>query len=130
MIHPADVVGPVPLILVVDDEPAVRQLIRAVLVTAGFRVLLAGCVEEAAQILRQPGDEVAAVLIADYLLGMSGLQTLARLREASPGLPCGLMSDDPSKFAGDTLILQKPFPKEDLLTTVRALLADPGGAVR
>ena len=73
--------GPLPAVLVVDDEPRILDALEAVL-AADFRVLRAGGGEAALEILRT--DEVA-VIVTDYRMpGMTGVELLRRSQEVAP----------------------------------------------
>ena len=67
-------------VLVVDDEPAIRQLLSSLLVRSGYLVETAGSAEEAAEKLAK-GDFDAA-LCDIKLPGMNGIELLRRTRQA------------------------------------------------
>jgi DNA-binding NtrC family response regulator len=71
-----------PTILVVDDEPGVREGLTLSLRPGGYRVLEAGSGEEALSLLRaEPVD----VVVSDHVMpGMTGLELLARIRDRFP----------------------------------------------
>jgi two-component system nitrogen regulation response regulator NtrX len=66
-------------ILVVDDEPGVRQALEAILADEGFRVSSAGSGEQGLEMLEQ--ERFDAVLLDVWLPGMDGLETLQAVRE-------------------------------------------------
>jgi two-component system cell cycle sensor histidine kinase/response regulator CckA len=116
-------------ILLVEDDPVVRTLIRRVLHNLGYTLLEAGDGQTA---LRLGGDFPGAIdlLLTDAVMpGMSG-QTLAeRLAPSRPGLSVLFMSgytDDVILHHGDLAMgvsfLQKPFSVTDLARKVRAVL--------
>jgi DNA-binding response OmpR family regulator len=123
-------------ILVVDDEDALRQWLRRVLESAGYRVIEApnGAVGLAAF-----RDNAVALVITDILMpAKDGIETLIELRRLSPTTPVIAMSGggrsrtlDFLKFAkklGPQRILEKPFSRELLLASVEACLAGRGPA--
>ena len=71
-----------PTILLVDDEPAVREGLRLTLRPAGYRILEAGSGEQALAVLQaEPVD----LIVSDHLMpGMTGLQLLAHVRDRFP----------------------------------------------
>jgi putative two-component system response regulator len=72
--------------LVVDDEPAVRQLIAAILTRAGHRVVVASSAQEAVQAVET--NDVAVVLTDINMPGsISGLQLIDALHARRPSLP-------------------------------------------
>lgn len=113
--------------LVVDDEPAICELIHGVLATAGFDALAVVKSSEAEQHI---GSEKFAVLLFDFRMPPPDGLALARLTRRS-GInqmtPIILMSDDQSTAAtsqgfaaGASVFLYKPIDKKRLLALVRA----------
>ena len=72
-------------VLIVDDEPSLRMLIRAVLESDGWTVHEAQSGEEALEIL--PGLTLNAALIDMRMDGMDGMTLLKELNTIMPGLP-------------------------------------------
>jgi DNA-binding response OmpR family regulator len=112
-------------ILVVDDEPQVRLLIRAVLSKRGFRIMEATDGASALSILRDLHGAIALV-ITDYSMpGFNG-DVLAQLVKAQfPIIPVLLVSADenaPGCASGDAFVA-KPFPLAKLMEAVRLLLS-------
>jgi CheY-like chemotaxis protein len=79
-------------ILVVEDEPEVRHLVRRQLETLGHRVLVAAAASEALQMIE--GSTGVDLLLTDVVLGsgMSGLDLADAARAARRGLPVVVMS--------------------------------------
>ena len=111
-------------ILIVDDEPAVRQLTAEMLEARGFQVRMAADAATALELVKrgQPPD----VVLTDLTLpGMDGAELARRLRAARPHLPVLLMSgyseeylrrEDLLDFEG--VVLQKPFRPEQLVDAI------------
>jgi len=123
-------------ILVVDDEKLVRDLLRRLLELAGHQVCEAADGEEAlVRLEAQPFD----LMILDlFMPGQDGLETLMALRRQNKHLAVIAISGGGSsqcdllrvaeKF-GAARVLSKPFGRDELLQTVRALLpASPAAA--
>ncbi|WP_415714219.1 sigma-54-dependent transcriptional regulator [Maridesulfovibrio sp.] len=72
-------------VLIVDDEPSLRMLIRAVLESDGWTVHEAQSGEQALEIL--PGLTLNAALIDMRMDGMDGMTLLKELNSIMPGLP-------------------------------------------
>ncbi len=72
-------------VLIVDDEPSLRMLIRAVLESDGWTVHEAQSGEQALEIL--PGLTLNAALIDMRMDGMDGMTLLKELNSVVPGLP-------------------------------------------
>ena len=111
-------------ILLVEDEPAVRQLFAQALVRAGYRVHEARNGQEALKIFEQHGDKVD-LLLTDMRMPFMGGGELARQLRAERGnlkLLCisGFAGGNELEFSGD--FLAKPFSREQLLAKVREIL--------
>ncbi|HKO53091.1 MAG TPA: PAS domain-containing protein [Polyangiaceae bacterium] len=111
-------------ILVVDDELAVRQVLRRMLERSGFRVI--EC-EDGAQALaaleRQPRAD--ALLIDRSMPGMSGEQVIDRLGQIGIRLPVLVLSGHSSVKLTDPnvmAVLSKPITREALIFEVRRAL--------
>ena len=118
------------LILVVDDEPAIRQVTRATLVDHGYRVLTAGDGIEARVLFTGEGDGVQLVLTDMMLPALDGAALVRALRELRPGLKVIAMSGvvnsqslAESPGLAPTAFLQKPFTAERLLQHVADALS-------
>ena len=79
-------------ILVVEDEPDVRTIVRRQLESLGHRVLVAEAATEALLLIQGPG--APDVLLTDVVLktGMNGIDLAEAARDARPGLPVIFMS--------------------------------------
>jgi CheY-like chemotaxis protein len=115
-------------VLVVDDEPVVRDSIRLVLGSEGLSV---ACVADAEAALAHPALATCRLVICDMMLpGLSGLDAVRAFRQLRPHLPVVLVtgyatasSAARSLDAGATAFLAKPFDDTELLTLVRHALA-------
>jgi two-component system response regulator MprA len=114
-------------VLVVDDEPPVRDALERALSLEGYRVDLA---EDGAQALKKVATEEPDVIVLDVLMpGVDGLETCRRLRAEGHGLPVLMLTardavsdrvDGLDAGADDYLV--KPFALEELLARLRALI--------
>jgi two-component system alkaline phosphatase synthesis response regulator PhoP len=117
-----------PTILVVDDEPAIRVLVRATLEPAGYRVVDAADGESALRAARTQRPHL--VLLDVVLPGMSGLEVCRRLRaerataDAQILLLTGLEPADRNQAAllGAYGCIEKPFSPAGLLAHVAEAL--------
>ena len=116
-------------VLVVDDEPLVRTLVRAALADAGLEVLEAGGPDEALELVgRHPGP-IDLVLTDVRMPGMRGNELVPLLSARRPGLRALYMSgyvDVP--LAQVTPLIEKPFRLAELTAAVRDVLAEPRAA--
>jgi two-component system phosphate regulon response regulator PhoB len=115
--------------LVVEDEPAIQELIAFNLSHAGHHVLRAGDVEQAVALVR---DALPDLVILDWMLpGLPGVEFARRLRSQSrtrdiPIIMLTARSEEQDKVAGletgaDDYIT-KPFSPRELLARIKAVL--------
>ena len=117
-------------ILVVEDEPALRELTRGLLEDSGYTVLEAAGVKEAIETVRRDGDTKIHLLLTDVVMpGMGGHELAEQLLRIIPGLRILYMSGYTDDVVADrgvltqgTLLIQKPFTKSALLRKVRGAL--------
>jgi two-component system KDP operon response regulator KdpE len=115
-----------PRILVVDDEPPIRKLLRMGLGTQGYQVLEAPNGKAAIALLADKPD----LIILDLgLPDIAGLELLRRLREADPAIPILVLSsrgDETGKVQALDLgaddYVTKPFGMNELLARLRAAM--------
>lgn len=119
-------------VLVVDDEPGVRNVLKLFLQRSGYSVLLAEDGDQALGLIGQPSHGIAAVLLDLTMPGRSGDEVLRDIRRISPRLPVILMSGynakaalSPEVLAELSGLLTKPFEKSDLLQILHAVLPPP-----
>ena len=116
-------------VLLVEDEPAVREMTQAALQRHGYTVLPAASGAEALQIARANQGAIDVVLTDVVMPGMSGPQLVERLREDQPRLAALFMSGYTSDAVlrhgietGEADFLQKPFSASALATKLRQVL--------
>jgi two-component system phosphate regulon response regulator OmpR len=117
---------PTPRILVVDDDPALRDLLCAYLSDTGFVVDLAGDGEE---MRRAMGQAMPDVIVLDLMLPNEDGLVLTRelrTRSAVPILMLSARGEEIDRVVGLELgaddYLAKPFSPRELLARLRALL--------
>jgi two-component system, OmpR family, response regulator MprA len=115
------------LLLVVDDEPAVRESLRRALALEGYEVTLAAEGEEA--LARLAGDDFEAVVLDVAMPRMDGVEVCRRLRAAGDRTPVLMLTardaiDDrvAGLDAGADDYLVKPFALRELIARLRALI--------
>jgi two-component system KDP operon response regulator KdpE len=116
---------PDPRILVVEDEPPIRRLLKTALMAQSWRVEEATDGPEALNFLRR--NKVDLVVLDLGLPGLDGLDVIRRLREAGNVTPIIVLSsrgDEKGKVAALDLgaddYVTKPFGVEELAARVRA----------
>jgi two-component system, OmpR family, phosphate regulon response regulator PhoB len=116
-------------ILLVEDEPAIQELIAANLARAGHHVLRAADAETAQRIVR---DALPDLILLDWMLpGMSGIDFARRLRadERTRAIPIIMLTargEEQDKVTGletgaDDYIT-KPFSPRELMARIKAVL--------
>ena len=111
------------VILVVEDEPFVRDLIRYILETAGYAVLTAADGEQALQVSRTFPTTID-LLVSDVLMPkLGGMELCEQILRERPALKVLLMSGTVVEQPREGVpFLRKPFRAEILRDHVRRLL--------
>jgi two-component system NtrC family response regulator len=83
-----------PKVLVVDDEPGLRMMAKAVLSNDGWQVTEAESGERALEVLAGLGpDDLPDVVLLDMRMpGMDGLETLGRIKQLASGVPVVMLT--------------------------------------
>jgi signal transduction histidine kinase len=118
-------------LLLVEDDAAVRRVTARLLEAAGYQVTVASDGETACA---RAADEPFDLAIVDMVMpGISGVETVERLRVARPGLPVIIASGyAPSSLALARLgrdaveLREKPYRPDELLATIDRMLARRG----
>ncbi|MGD0063428.1 MAG: PAS domain S-box protein [Streptosporangiaceae bacterium] len=119
-------------VLIVEDEPAMREVTQRILSRAGYHVLVAASGRAAIEIVENyPGD--IDVLLADVIMPhMSGKESAEQIRVLHPGIKVLFMSgytqgllDTHGVVAAGINVLQKPFTEASLLIRLGQLIAIP-----
>lgn len=118
------------IVLVVDDDAAVRAALKFVLEVEGFQVRLYDSPEA---MLEDPDLPKRACLVVDYRMPrMDGLELVARLRERQVTLPAILISarvtnqlHRQAERSGLAGVLEKPFSDAALVDSIRSALGPP-----
>jgi DNA-binding response OmpR family regulator len=115
-----------PTVLVVDDEEAIAEAVRARLHSEGFRVVVAG---DGPQAIRAARDERPDLVVLDLMLpGMDGLEVCKEIQREQwvPVLMLTARTDEADKVAGFAVgaddYLTKPFSLRELVVRVKAIL--------
>ena len=119
-------------ILVIDDEPAIRDMLQIALDAAGFNVELAEDAKQAYPIII---DTPPDLILLDWMMpGTSGIELLRRLRRDEINVPVIMLTakvEEASKISGldsgaDDYIA-KPFSPRELVSRVKAILRRTSG---
>ena len=112
------------VVLVVDDEPAIRDLCTAILERSGYSVLVAKNGRDGLNVYREKEDEVA-VVVSDLMMAAGDGAEMARdILELNPkarivlmtghGMAAGISED----LRSACILLDKPFRPDQLASTV------------
>jgi len=125
------------IVLVVEDEAAVRRVTRRLLSRLGYHVLEAGSGGEALELLRQREQHVDLLLTDVVMPGLMGTELALQARRMRSDLRVLFMSGHTESDALQqsissraAMLLRKPFSPESLAAAVRSSLdgSSPGGS--
>jgi len=115
-----------PQILIVDDEPQIRRVLRTTLISHGYTAVEARTGDEALDMLRN--EHADLVLLDVNMPGRSGLETCREIRASSdvPIIMLTVRNTESDKVqaldAGADDYVVKPFGSEELMARIRAAL--------
>lgn len=127
-----------PITLVIDDEPLMRNTIRRMLEGAGHRVVEADNGRRGLAAIEKMRFDV---VVTDIIMPeMEGVETVRAIRTLAPGLPIVAMSgggrlknDDFLRIAecfGANQTLRKPFSKDELIAALERAMETPANGPR
>ncbi|MDY0007668.1 MAG: phosphate regulon transcriptional regulator PhoB [Spongiibacteraceae bacterium] len=116
-------------ILIVEDEPAIREMVVMTLERVGYTLLQAGSAEEAERVL---ANGLPSLILLDWMLpGMSGIELARRLRRddytrATPIIMLTARSEEDDRIRGLEVgaddYISKPFSTRELQARIKAVL--------
>ncbi len=109
------------LVLLVEDEPSVRQVVRQQLMDLGHPVIEAENADQALSMVQQIPD--IAIVVSDILMpgSLNGKQLAQHIQQAHPHMQIVLMSGYNEEQSGNSAlpILAKPFVRQELARALR-----------
>ena len=122
-------VGGRELVLVVDDEPSVRLVMKQTLEDFGYRVITAADGAAAIATYGERGSEISVVVTDMMMPGLDGSATIRGLKQINPGArivaATGMVTEERlgnAAEAGAIAFLRKPYTAEVLLRTLQQVL--------
>jgi CheY-like chemotaxis protein len=116
-------------VLVVDDEPQIRLLLKRILESRGMKVLTAEDGQQAVETFRQNMDAIACVVLDLTMPHVGGDEAFAQMRQLRADVPAILISgysedrlQDSIENLGFAGFIKKPLTAGELLTDVRIVL--------
>jgi len=132
--YPAAAIPRAGTVLVVDDEPAIRDVAHRVLTSAGYRVMTAASGQEALDLLGHPANAVDVLLTDVVMPGLTGQAFADRIQAQYPAIRVLFMSGYERPGGGadgwpelGTPVIGKPFSRAALLARVTQLMAEDTG---
>ena len=118
-------------ILIVDDDPLLREVTRRMLAKIGFSILLAGDGEEGLAMFREHAGRLRCVLLDLTMPRMDGFEAHTAMHQHNPAVPVIMMSGFSQKLAHlppeaihPAGVLAKPFGMQQLRDRLKAVLTD------
>lgn len=116
------------VVLLVEDEPVVREITARVLESAGYRVLESTGAKHALGLADAHCGEIDVLLTDIVMPGMTGVDLAERLRQLQPSMVTVFMSgyaesDIRKGLAGSAVHIQKPFTVNFLLSRIAEALS-------
>ena len=108
------------VVLVIEDEEAIRRLVQETLADEGYEVLAAADAPEAFEVLQ---SQTVSLILLDLLLASTDGEAFAasyleRTEDPAPIVLLTAREDDGERPPGVVAYLQKPFDLDDLLQMV------------
>ncbi|NOQ43148.1 MAG: response regulator [Dehalococcoidia bacterium] len=115
------------MVLVVDDDPEIREILKEVITRKGFKVITAESGELA---LEEMGKQHFDLIFLDLVLpGMSGVDALAAIKEKDKKAVVVIVTgygDDPialdAMSLGPLFLIRKPFRTSDIVEVLNAMV--------
>ena len=117
-------------VLVIDDDPDMRRLLRDFLIREGYHVVEAADGRDASALVES--ERIDVVILDKEIPGMNGLDVLSFLRQRCPSLPVIFITAfggpdvaEESRRRGAYRYVEKPFRVAAIVDTVQAILENP-----
>jgi len=119
-------------ILVIDDDKAVMEVVRAMLSMAGYKVTATGNSKEGLNLVKE--QELDLIITDLRMPEVSGIEIARTLKKKGSKTPVIILSGYPADYEGADpakdgihLLLSKPFELQELLMNIEALISASNG---
>ncbi len=121
-------------ILIIDDEPEVREVLRIHLESADYNVIEASDGEEGVNLMKSGSNllQVGMIICDIRMPKVNGIEAIDYLRKHAPSIPIVVVTGYPDSDLAVSLLkkgvqdyMVKPIEKEKLLTKVAEVFAAP-----
>ena len=123
-------------VLVVEDDPAVRQVIEEIISTLGLYSVNANTAGEALAAFERHAFDTVCVFLDYGVPGMHALQLLTRFKELRADIPVILSSGYPESYISNDIpsilidgFIAKPFDSQTLISTLQRVIRQQAEAV-
>jgi signal transduction histidine kinase/ActR/RegA family two-component response regulator len=112
-------------VLLVDDDPVIKELGKSLLEDLGYKVFIASDGDEAVKIYEEKGEEIALVIMDRVMPRVDGLESYKRLKKINPIvkviISSGYAADEAKhlKESGVAGFLDKPYRMAQMANAVR-----------
>jgi two-component system, cell cycle sensor histidine kinase and response regulator CckA len=117
-------------VLIVEDEPAIREVTRRILSRSGYHVIVAASGPEAIEIATSHTGDIDVLLTDVVMPRMLGKEAAERIRALRPGVKVLFMSgyaqgvlDSKGILEAGVNLIQKPFSEAQLLAALGQIIA-------
>lgn len=111
-------------ILVIDDEPFIRELVKEILTSRGFEVYTAESGIEGLKVFKEKREEIGLIILDLVMPGMDGYETFSRLKGIDDDIKVVIITgyapirEDRISEGEVIAIVKKPFTAQELLSAV------------
>ena len=116
-------------VLIIDDEEFIRSMTSKILAREGYDILTSENGQQGITTFTEQGNDIDLVLLDLCMEGLSGVDTLRKIRSISPTIPCIIssgkqtaMNDIPDDLIDSVTFLYKPYRSTELSAIVNELL--------
>jgi two-component system C4-dicarboxylate transport response regulator DctD len=115
--------------VVVDDDPSVRRFITTILRLEDFETVEAEGGNQGLELVRDLGESVDLIVSDIQMPRGDGLSLARAVKESFPSIPIILVSGRAAPEGEYDGFVQKPFASQELLETVRTVVANKVGLI-